>query len=154
MKYQLHREQQLNCDIDIAWKFFCDPHNLSKITPKDMGFVVLTQIEDKPIYEGMIIEYKVSPLFNMPIKWKSRITQVEYHKSFTDFQEEGPYKVWNHHHELIPNGKGVLMKDNLKYELPFGFLGTIVHTLLVKNRLNKIFEYRFQVLEDLFNREK
>lgn len=102
----------------------------------------------------MIIEYKVSPLFNIPIKWKSRITQVEYHKSFTDFQEEGPYKLWNHHHELIPNDKGVLMKDNLKYELPFGFLGTIVHTLLVKNRLNKIFEYRFQVLEDLFNREK
>jgi ligand-binding SRPBCC domain-containing protein len=153
MIYQLHREQQLNCDIDTAWKFFSNPYNLSRITPEDMGFVVLSQIKDEPIYEGMIIEYKVSPLFGIPMKWKSRITQVEYHKSFTDFQEAGPYKLWNHHHEFISNQSGVLMKDRLDYELPLGFIGTIVHALLIKNKLNKIFGYRYKVLEKMFNKE-
>ena len=102
----------------------------------------------------MIIDYKVSPLFGIPMKWKTRITQVVYHKSFTDFQETGPYKLWNHYHEFISNEKGILMKDRVDFELPFGFLGTIAHALLIKNRLIKIFDYRFQVLEDMFNKEK
>lgn len=154
MKYQLYREQHLNCDIDTAWKFFCNPYNLSRITPRQMGFVILTENADKSIYTGMEVNYIVSPLFGIPLKWKTRITQVVYHKTFTDFQETGPYKLWNHHHEFIPTEKGVLIKDRVDYELPFGVLGTIAHALLVKNKLNKIFDYRFQVLENMFNTVK
>lgn len=150
MKYRLYREQQLKCDIDIAWKFFCNPHNLSQITPKDMGFTVLTEVNQESIYEGMEIDYTVSPLFGIPMKWKTRITSVAYHKHFTDYQEKGPYKLWNHHHEFIPNDNGILMKDRVDYELPFGSLGTIAHALLVKSKLNKIFDYRFKVLEKMF----
>lgn len=151
MKYQLYREQQLNCDLPTAWSFFSDPQNLSKITPKEMGFVVLTKNTDGNIYEGMEIDYTVSPLLGIPLKWKTRILKVEFQKSFTDFQAKGPYKLWNHFHEFIPNGNGVLMKDTVDYELPLGFLGTIAHIIFVKNKLKAIFNYRFQVLEKRFN---
>lgn len=119
-----------------------------------MGFAILTENMDKSIYTGMEVNYIVSPLFGVPLKWKTRITQVVYHKTFTDFQETGPYKLWNHHHEFIPTEKGVLIKDRVDYELPFGVLGTIAHALLVKNKLNKIFDYRSQVLENMFNTVK
>ncbi len=151
MRYQLYREQQLKCDLATAWSFFSDPENLSKITPKDMGFVVLTKNTDGVIYEGMEIDYTVSPLLGIPMKWKTRILKVDFQKSFTDFQAKGPYKLWNHYHEFIPNEKGVLMKDTVDYELPLGFLGTIAHVVLVKNKLKTIFNYRFQVLEKRFN---
>ena len=97
----------------------------------------------------MIIEYKVSPLLKIPMKWKTKITQVEQKKSFTDFQQKGPYKYWNHFHEFIPNEKGVLMKDTIDYELPLGILGSIAHVMVVKSKLNHIFNYR--ILEKLFN---
>ena len=113
MNYQLYREQQLNCNVDTAWNFFSSPKNLSKITPHDMAFKVLSNIGDKEIYDGMIIEYTVSPILNFPMKWKTRIIQVNKGKSFTDFQEKGPYKYWNHFHEFIPNEKGVLIKDTV-----------------------------------------
>lgn len=151
MRHQLYREQQLNCDIDTAWQFFSSPFNLTKITPKDMGFIVTSDLADEPIYEGMIIEYKVSPLLKIPMKWKTKITQVEQNKSFTDFQQKGPYKYWNHFHEFIPNEKGVLMKDTIDYELPFGILGSIAHVMVVKSKLNHIFNYRYGILEKLFN---
>ena len=154
MRYQLHKEQQLNCDIETAWEFFSSPFNLSKITPKDMGFVVKSNLGKKPIYEGMEITYTVSPLLKIPLKWKSKITQVDFQKSFTDVQEKGPYKYWNHFHEFVPNGKGVLMRDKVDYELPFGFLGSIAHKLLVKKKLETIFSYRNQILEDTFNQKK
>jgi ligand-binding SRPBCC domain-containing protein len=44
--YKLHREQIVEGDFKDIWKFFSDPSNLSKITPPDMNFKILT--EDLP----------------------------------------------------------------------------------------------------------
>ena len=154
MRYQLYKEQLLNCDIETAWEFFSSPHNLSKITPSDMGFTVTSDLGDEPIYEGMEIDYIVSPLLKIPMKWKTIIAKVEFQKNFTDLQAKGPYKYWSHFHELEVNDKGVLVKDTVNYEMPFGFLGTIAHTLFVKSKLNSIFNYRYQFLEKKFNVNK
>lgn len=149
--YRLYREQQLNCNIEKAWDFFSSPHNLSEITPESMSFVVLSEINNEPIFEGMEIDYTVSPILGIPMRWKTVISQVEDYKSFTDFQKKGPYKYWNHFHEFIPNEKGVLMKDTVDYELPIGMLGKIAHQLFVKEKLKSIFDFRYSILNDLFN---
>jgi ligand-binding SRPBCC domain-containing protein len=44
--YKLHGEQIVEGDFKDIWKFFSDPSNLSKITPPDMNFKILT--EDLP----------------------------------------------------------------------------------------------------------
>lgn len=151
MAYQLKRSQQLTCDPATAWEFFSNPGNLSRITPADMHFKVLTEFPEGGIYEGMLIDYKVAPLLGIPLDWTTVITQVTPGKSFTDFQKKGPYKVWNHYHEFIPNKQGVLMKDTVDYELPFGLIGTLAHRLFVRKKLEKIFDFRFQYLEKMFN---
>src|SRR5690606_13183547 len=132
MRYRLYKEQQIQCDLASAWEFFSNPFNLSKITPLDMGFVVKSEIKEKEIFEGMEIDYVVSPVLGIPMKWKTRITQVDDQKSFTDFQLKGPYKYWNHYHEFLPNEEGVLIKDTVDYELPLGFLGTLAQKIMVK----------------------
>ena len=154
MKHRLERTQQLNCTIDVAWDFFSSPHNLEKITPRDMGFEVLTKMKNDEIFEGLIIDYLVRPLFKVPLKWKTRITQVDFQKSFTDFQEKGPYKLWNHSHYFEANENGVLMRDVVDYELPLGILGNLMHTLVVKRKLNHIFDYRYHILEERFNKQQ
>lgn len=151
MRYRLYKEQQIQCDLASAWEFFSNPFNLSKITPLDMGFVVKSEIKEKEIFEGMEIDYVVSPVLGIPMKWKTRITQIDDQKSFTDFQLKGPYKYWNHYHEFLPNEEGVLIKDTVDYELPLGFLGTLAHKIMVKNKLENIFNYRFKVLDEKFN---
>ncbi len=150
--YRLYREQQLKCDIETAWEFFSSPHNLSEITPASMSFVVLSE-SDEPIFKGMEIDYTVSPVLGIPMRWKTVISQVEDYKSFTDFQKEGPYKHWNHFHEFIPNEDGVLIRDTVDYELPMGFLGKIAHRIFVKEKLRSIFDFRYRVLDDLFNKK-
>lgn len=119
-----------------------------------MGFIVLSDLQDKTMHQGMEINYKITPFFGIPMKWKTKITQIDPYKSFTDFQEKGPYKLWNHHHEFVENENGVLMKDHLTYEMPYGILGKIVHSLMVRKKVKEIFDYRFQVLEELFNTQK
>ena len=151
MRHQLYREQQLNCDIATAWHFFSSPANLATITPRQMGFTVRTPYGDEPIYEGMIIQYTVSPLFRIPLQWTTRITQMDSYVSFTDFQEKGPYRYWNHFHEFIPNEWGVLVRDRVDYELPLGWLGALAHAVLVKRKLAEIFDFRHKALESMFN---
>lgn len=150
-QYRLYREQQLKCELDIAWDFFSSANNLARITPKEMNFVVKTAFSNTEIYEGIIIDYTVSPLLGIPLRWKTEITQVEYQKSFTDFQLKGPFKLWNHHHEFVSNDRGVLMKDTIDYALPLGVLGDLAHIIAVQNKLKHIFDYRHTILEDMFN---
>lgn len=152
MMFQLQRKQQLNCDINTAWKFFSSPNNLADITPGDMDFIVKDEL-DQEIFVGMEINYTVSPIMRIPLKWKTIITEVDYEKSFVDFQAKGPFKLWNHKHEFFPNEQGVLMIDTVDYQLPFGVLGKIAHQLLVKKKLENIFNYRYDVMEDLFNKK-
>ena len=154
MAYQLQRKHQLRCDIVTAWKFFSSPHNLSRITPKEMQFALISNLPDEGIYEGMIIDYKISPLLGIPMRWQTKITQVDEGNSFTDIQQKGPYKLWKHFHEFVPNKNGVMMKDTVDYELPLGLMGSIANSLMVRKKLNNIFDYRYQVLETLFNKQK
>jgi len=151
MIHTIYKEQQLNCNIDEAWNFFSSANNLAIITPPEMNFTVLTKMEDDEIFEGMIIDYYISPVVGIEMKWKTEITHVDFQKSFTDFQKKGPYKLWNHRHEFIVNDNGVYMTDLVKYELPFGFLGEIAHKIFVRKKLEHIFNYRNKILEELFN---
>lgn len=42
------------------------------------------------------------------------------------------------------------MRDIVSYIPPFGFLGAIANTFLIKSKLEQIFEYRKQALESKY----
>jgi ligand-binding SRPBCC domain-containing protein len=147
--YQLKRTQFVKTDLATCWNFFSSPNNLNKITPKEMGFDVLTEGAEN-MYEGLMIEYKVRPLLNIPLRWITEITHVKHQQYFVDEQRKGPYKIWHHEHHFREVEGGVEMTDIVSYELPFGILGKLVHPLLVKKKLDQIFSYRFKIVDELF----
>ena len=104
----------------------------------------------KKMYPGLFIHYRVSPLLGIPMKWTTEITQVVDQKYFVDEQRVGPYAIWHHEHFFEESKDGVLMKDHIHYKLPLGFLGRLAHPIIVKPRLNEIFNFRFEVAEKLF----
>lgn len=149
--YQLRRTQFIKTDIQTCWDFFSSPGNLNKITPSFMGFDVLTDVPAK-MYSGLMIEYRVRPLFNIPVRWVTEITHVQEQSFFVDEQRKGPYRIWHHeHHFKIVEG-GVEMTDIVSYVLPFGILGRLVHPILVRPKLEAIFKYRFKIVEEMFNK--
>ena len=151
MKKHLYASEQfLPIDIDRAWSFFSSAKNLSVITPPDLNFEILTDLDGNEIYKGMLIDYKVSPLPGMRVHWITEIAEVDKPFSFMDRQLKGPYKTWEHRHEFIQKKGGVLMKDLVTYQLPFGIIGSVVHALVVRRKLHVIFNFRKMVLEKLF----
>ena len=68
-----------------------------------------------------------------------------------DEQRVGPYKIWHHEHLFKVEGEGVLMIDIVSYKLPFGIIGKLLNTLFIKKKIQDIFNYRFNKLDEIFN---
>jgi ligand-binding SRPBCC domain-containing protein len=144
--------QKIPVSLEEAWSFFSNPANLQAITPGDMGFKVISKHHGDKMYAGQIIEYTVKPLFGIPLYWMTEITQVKSGAYFIDEQRFGPYALWHHQHHFREIPGGVEMTDIVHYKNPLGFLGRIANVLFVKKKLQKIFEYRFQKVEEMFGK--
>ncbi|MEX2586112.1 MAG: SRPBCC family protein [Balneolaceae bacterium] len=138
--------------MERVWKFISTPANLQKITPPWMGFEITSKDLPPTMYPGLIITYTVKPLFGIKMKWVTEITHLEEGVYFVDEQRVGPYTMWHHQHRLQPVQGGVRMDDIVSYVPPFGFLGAIAHPLLIRRKLDEIFEYRHTALEKMFGR--
>jgi|TARA_B100001093_G_scaffold45704_1_gene38852 ligand-binding SRPBCC domain-containing protein len=147
--YRLETVQNLPITKQKAWEFFSDPKNLKTITPDYMGFKILTGEANK-MFAGQIIQYIVTPILKIPVKWVTEITHVKEGEYFVDEQRFGPYSLWHHKHFIKPIKNGIEMIDIVDYKIPFGFLGQLMHPILVKPKLNEIFEYRRTALINLF----
>lgn len=146
--YQLHAKQALPIDKVKAWEFLSNPKNLATITPKHMGFHILSGA-DRAMFPGQIIQYKVTPITGFSTRWVTEITHVLEGEYFVDEQRFGPYSLWHHKHFIKRIPQGVIMEDIIDLKLPFGFLGRMVFPM-VKKQLIKIFDYREQKLTERF----
>ena len=148
--YQLHEKQKVPATVDEVWDFISSPANLKKITPGYMGFEVTSELMSHKMYPGMIISYKVSPVLGIKMTWVTEITHVKDKEYFVDEQRIGPYTLWHHEHKLEAIEGGVMMTDIVSYKPPFGFLGSIANSLLIKKQLREIFNYRKKAIIRIF----
>ncbi len=149
--YTFERQQIIKTSLDKIWDFASNPANLQKITPANMGFEILNKNLSSKMYAGMIIAYKVSPISRLKMKWVTEITQVKEKEYFIDVQQEGPYRFWHHEHHFKETKDGILMTDILNYKPPFGIIGKIANTIFINRKLNQIFDYRKNKMEEIFN---
>jgi len=142
--------QKIPVSLETVWDYFSNPANLQAITPENMGFKVISKHHGDTMYAGQIIEYRIRPVFNIPLYWMTEITQVKDKEYFIDEQRFGPYKLWHHQHHFKTIEGGVEMTDTVHYKNPFWIFGGIANTLFVKNKLKQIFDYRYKKVEELF----
>lgn len=147
--YELKFVQKVPVGISEAWCFFSDPVNLGKITPDTLDFKIQLGA-GVSMYAGQIIHYKLKPLWGIPARWTTEITQVRENEMFVDQQIAGPYRLWHHKHFFREIEGGVEMTDLLHYALPLGILGRWMNRLVVAKKVNEIFHYRKKALEEHF----
>jgi len=143
--FTLDRELWLPKPAEQIFPFFADAANLEAITPRFLSFRVVTPgpIEMK---EGTIIDYRLK-VRGLPIRWRTRISLWRPPHCFRDEALISPYRQWIHTHTFEPRDGGTLCRDHVEYAVPGGRL---VHTLLVRRDVEKIFDYRTEKLRELF----
>jgi ligand-binding SRPBCC domain-containing protein len=151
LSHALEREQWLPHPIEEVFPFFADARNLERLTPDFLGFNV-RGMSTKEIKEGTTINYSMR-LHGLPVRWTSRIDQWHPNRSFVDSQTRGPYALWRHTHEFEPYQGGTIVRDRIRYRVPFGVLGELAAGAWVRSDLRRIFEYRRRQLMSLFPEE-
>jgi ligand-binding SRPBCC domain-containing protein len=145
--YRLDHEQWVPHPLHKVFQFFAAAENLEQLTPPFLSF----QITRSPLRleAGAQIEYKLR-VHGFPIRWLTVIEQWDPPNLFVDVQAKGPYKLWHHMHRFRPENGGTWIEDHVRYSLPFGAVGGIVHSLMVRRDVNAIFRYREQKIREIF----
>ncbi len=102
------------------------------------------------MFPGMLITYKVAPVFNIRMDWVTEITQMQDRKYFIDEQRLGPFAFWHHLHQFEENETGVLMTDTLYYDVGLSLAGSLADAVMVNKRVRNIFAYRSTKIKELF----
>jgi ligand-binding SRPBCC domain-containing protein len=146
--HTLRREQWIPRPLDEVFPFFSDARNLEELTPPWLGFRILTT---GPILiaAGTRIRYRLA-WHGLPVTWTTQIRRWDPPFRFIDVQLSGPYQLWHHTHRFEAHTGGTRMTDVVRYRLPFGMIGRAVHTLKVRRDVERIFDYRFERIGELF----
>ena len=137
----LERSQRVEVPVEDAFAFYGDDRNLEPLTPPWLHFEVTTP---RPLTMGAntLLEYRLR-LHGVPLRWRTRIETWEPPSRFVDFQEKGPYSLWEHTHLFEKDGESAtVIHDRVRYAVPLGPLGSIAHRLFVRKDLERIFDYR------------
>lgn len=149
--HTLTREQRVAQPPEAVFEFFGDAGNLEAITPPSLRFHIVTP-RPMEMRVGALIEYRLR-LRGVPIMWLTRIEEWQPARRFVDVQLAGPYALWHHTHEFEPDGDGgTLMRDRVRYALPWWPASELVHRAFVARELAAIFDFRGDEVARRFGR--
>ena len=146
--YILQREQWVPNPLSEVFPFFADAANLQALTPSWLSFQILTP-QPIAMHPGTLIDYRLR-WHGVPLKWRTEILLWEPPHHFEDLQLKGPYKLWHHNHRFEEVSGGTRILDHVRYALPFGPLGSVVHAISVRRNVEEIFCYRDKKIRELF----
>jgi ligand-binding SRPBCC domain-containing protein len=72
-------------------------------------------------------------------------------RTFVDAQIRGPFRSWRHTHEFEELDGGTVVRDIVRYELPFGVLGDLTVGKRIETDVALIFAYRRTRLLELLS---
>jgi ligand-binding SRPBCC domain-containing protein len=148
MVREFFSEQWFPQSRDELFAFFSDASNLDAITPPWLKFRTVTQAP-VAMAQGAIIDYKLR-IHGVPIPWRTEIKLWEPPTRFVDEQIHGPYRLWIHEHTFEQRDDGTLMRDHVRYAVR---LDPVVHRLLVRPNIERIFAFRTQAMHQRFGEE-
>lgn len=145
--FLLHRRQWVPTSLDRVFGFFSDAANLEKLTPEWLRFQMRTP--HVRMRQGARIDYQIR-WHEVPLGWRTEIVCWEPPHRFEDLQLRGPYRLWHHIHRFAAVNGGTQLEDTVRYALPFGIIGCVMHSLMIRANIEEIFDYREKRIRELF----
>jgi ligand-binding SRPBCC domain-containing protein len=134
------RESIIRATPERVFAFHELPDALARLTPPWESSRVIQAAKISEVGSEAIIETRILGI--IPARWVARHTVYEPPRRFEDVQVTGPFRYWRHRHLIAPHADGALLRDEIEYEPPFGFLGQLVEPYLITPRLTKLFAHR------------
>ena len=137
------KQSLIRASPERVFEFHEQPDVLTRLTPPSESARVIQSAKISEVGTRAIVETRILG----PIKatWVAEHTVYEPPHVFEDIQVKGPFRSWRHRHIVEPVSDGAILRDEIDYQPPLGFLGRLVAPILIQKRLQKLFDYRHQV---------
>ncbi|MDQ3821050.1 MAG: SRPBCC family protein [Acidobacteriota bacterium] len=140
------KESVIRAEPERVFAFHELPDALRRLTPPWEKARVIRPAPSLRKGSVAIVETRLFGLF--PVRWVAEHTVYDPPRIFEDVQVKGPFRKWHHSHIVRPHEAGALLRDEIEYEPPFGFIGRKLARLLIEPRLRRLFDYRHRVTRE------
>ena len=140
---QFVKESFIRATPERVFAFHEQPEALRLLTPPWESSRIIVQARISEPGTRTIIETRTLGPFTA--RWIAEHTAYDPPRMFEDVQVAGPFRQWRHRHIIKSHSDGAILRDEIDYEPPLGFLGRLAAPLLIERRLKRLFEYRHQV---------
>ena len=137
------KESVIRASRERVFAFHEQPDVLSLLLPPWESARVIQTAKISEVGTSAIIETRI--LGPIKTRWVAQHTLYDPPHVFEDVQMKGPFRSWRHRHIVEAHAEGAILRDEIDYEPPLGFLGRALAPLLVERRLQKLFDYRHEV---------
>lgn len=137
------KESIIKASPERVFEFHEQPDVLKFLIPSWEDATVVRPAKISEIGHEAIIDTKI--LGPIKMRWVARHTVYDPPRLFEDVQVKGPFRHWRHRHVVEPHADGAILRDEIDYEPPLGFVGRTLAPWLVQPRLQKLFDYRHEV---------
>ena len=140
---QFVKQSVIRATPERVFGFHEQPDALTLLLPPWESARVIQAAKISEVGTQAIVETRVFGPITM--RWVAEHTLYDPPHLFEDVQIKGPFRSWRHRHMVEPHANGALLRDQIDYQPPLGFLGRAVAPFLVERRLRKLFNYRHEV---------
>jgi ligand-binding SRPBCC domain-containing protein len=148
---QFVKESVIHASPERVFAFHEQPEVLQLLLPPWEHAHVIQPAQISELGSKAIIETKI--LGPIKSRWVAEHTVYDPPRMFEDVQVEGPFRSWRHRHIIEPHPDGAVLRDQIDYEPPLGYLGRAFGSWLVLGRLKKLFDYRHEVTREWCERK-
>jgi ligand-binding SRPBCC domain-containing protein len=162
----IQTEYWIAASLPAVFRFFADPRNLPLVSPPGSGvrLVTVRLVPPPPLanqsVEGLagvgseiVVSFRPFPYLPLRNQWTARIIELEWNRYFRDIQTKGPFKTFDHTHQFEAaerDGRpGMIVRDTVRYDIGFGFLGGLVNATVVRMQLAAMFRHRQRATEHM-----
>jgi ligand-binding SRPBCC domain-containing protein len=136
----------IKTDLGKIFRFHLDPKNLKLVSTPNLNLRFIESTSPLQKNSQVKIKFDIFPF--IPIEWHLVIEDLVDNELIVDVQTKGPFKYWKHKHHFKQLFDGtVVITDEIEYDA--GWLGKIFAPL-IKWQLNKMFKFRYKIIESLF----
>jgi hypothetical protein len=140
------KESTIRASPERVFAFHEQPEALDLLIPSWESARVIQRAEISNVGARAIIETKVfGPITSL---WISEHTVYDPPHVFEDVQIKGPFRSWRHRHIVEPGNDLTLLRDEIDYQPPLGFIGRWFSNFLIEPRLQRLFDYRHRVTRE------
>ena len=150
--YVVERSQWVPAPVAETFAFLSDAANLPSLTPPWLQLRILSPLPSV-MREGASLEYALR-LNGIPVRWRSRIADWRPGVAFTDEQLRGPHARWLHCHTFRAERGGTRLGDRVEYALSFDPLSRPLNAWYVRPLVERILDYRGEVIAKWFRRAR